>query len=482
MSELIIYLLKANVALIIFYLAYIMWLRKLTFYKLNRYYLLFSLIFSSVYPLINLSAWFAPALEIPGGILTVVPDWPQLQMAEEGMGMNGILGILFWIGVSVFGVLLLIKLTGVWRIHLKSVPSSWKIYPYRKTQEKTAPFSFWKNIYLNPILHSEDQYDQIFKHEQVHVSQLHSLDILIAETALLLFWYNPICWLTGQAVKENIEFITDQKVLSSGIDKKSYQFSLLNIAISSTQPVLGNHFNIKNLKKRIIMMNKKQTSKMRLGTYVLIVPAVVFGSLIFGVSQAYESREILKIVTAITPDISSDTLKKKPAIEKIEIEIEKEESINPVIKEVEKTVIILNDTVPAVGNPLVIVDGKNLPYELINTLAPDRIESINVLKGKNATSMHGEAGKNGVIEIVTKIDNHVSVDILEDINKHTLEGFSGEIDPNTLILLNGKKISQNELYRLAPEHIKEISVFKGEKAEEHFGEKGKNGVIQITTK
>ncbi|MEX2591432.1 MAG: M56 family metallopeptidase [Anditalea sp.] len=240
-----------------------------------------------------------------------------------------------------FGVLLLAKLTGVWRIHLKSVPSSWKIYPYRKTQEKTAPFSFWKNIYLNPILHREDEYDKVFKHEQVHVSQLHSLDVLIAETALLLFWYNPICWLTGQAVRENIEFITDQKVLSSGTDKQGYQFSLLHIAISSTQPVLGNHFNIKNLKKRIIMMNKKQTSKMHFGKYVFILSAVVFGSLIFGVSKAYESSN------------NNET--------------------SPIQKEIERTAIIDKDTLPTEANPLILVDGIVLPYESPNKLAPNKL-------------------------------------------------------------------------------------------------------------
>ncbi|MEX2591431.1 MAG: hypothetical protein WD426_01570 [Anditalea sp.] len=102
MSELIIYLLKANVALMLFYLGDHLWLRKLTFYKLNRVYLLFSLVFSSVYPFINLSDWFTRDPKISGGILTVVPDWQQLQLAEEGMGMNGILGAVFWVGVGVW--------------------------------------------------------------------------------------------------------------------------------------------------------------------------------------------------------------------------------------------------------------------------------------------------------------------------------------------------------------------------------------------
>jgi outer membrane receptor for ferrienterochelin and colicin len=62
------------------------------------------------------------------------------------------------------------------------------------------------------------------------------------------------------------------------------------------------------------------------------------------------------------------------------------------------------------------------------------------------------------------------------------EGFSGKIDENTLILLNGKKISQRGLDKLHPDRIEAISVFKGVEAEEHFGKEGKDGVIEITTK
>src|SRR5690606_7206960 len=205
MSELIIYLIKANIALALFYIGFRFGLRNLTFYKLNRYYLLFAFIFSSTYSLINWTDLFKDKTEIPIEALSILPDWQQFQIVDEGIQWNQIVEVFFWLSTIVFVLMFLIKLFGILRIHLKSVPAQWTIYPYRKSKEDIIPFSFWKNIYLNPTKHKEVELDKIFKHEYIHVCQLHSLDILIAETALIFFWYNPICWLLRKDMRENIE-------------------------------------------------------------------------------------------------------------------------------------------------------------------------------------------------------------------------------------------------------------------------------------
>jgi len=58
------------------------------------------------------------------------------------------------------------------------------------------------------------------------------------------------------------------------------------------------------------------------------------------------------------------------------------------------------DTVPS---PLLIVDGKiNEDFNTVNSIDPDTIESVNVLKGEQALKKYGEKGRNGVIEITLK--------------------------------------------------------------------------------
>jgi outer membrane receptor for ferrienterochelin and colicin len=62
--------------------------------------------------------------------------------------------------------------------------------------------------------------------------------------------------------------------------------------------------------------------------------------------------------------------------------------------------VVVQSTKPS---PLYVVDGeiKALNYNLAN-ISPDEIESINVIKGKDAFTKYGEAAKNGVVEITTK--------------------------------------------------------------------------------
>jgi TonB-linked SusC/RagA family outer membrane protein len=58
-------------------------------------------------------------------------------------------------------------------------------------------------------------------------------------------------------------------------------------------------------------------------------------------------------------------------------------------------------SISAGSNPLIVVDG--VPYEgSLNSIAPQDIETFNVLKDAAATSMYGARGSNGVLMITTK--------------------------------------------------------------------------------
>ena len=51
---------------------------------------------------------------------------------------------------------------------------------------------------------------------------------------------------------------------------------------------------------------------------------------------------------------------------------------------------------------LYIVDGKPSNAKKVKKMAPDTIESINILKGESAVEKYGKKAKDGVIEITTK--------------------------------------------------------------------------------
>ena len=51
-----------------------------------------------------------------------------------------------------------------------------------------------------------------------------------------------------------------------------------------------------------------------------------------------------------------------------------------------------------------------------------------------------------------------------------------------LYLIDGKEITREEMNNISPETIDKVEVLKGDSATEKYGDKGKNGVVIITTK
>lgn len=54
------------------------------------------------------------------------------------------------------------------------------------------------------------------------------------------------------------------------------------------------------------------------------------------------------------------------------------------------------------NNPMLLLDGVPVALELLNSLNPNDIESINVLKGTSAAAVYGPDARNGVIVVTTK--------------------------------------------------------------------------------
>lgn len=65
-----------------------------------------------------------------------------------------------------------------------------------------------------------------------------------------------------------------------------------------------------------------------------------------------------------------------------------------------ETRVIIRDGSFGGEKPLVLVDGKVVAD--MNSISPDRIATVDVLKGEGATKLYGTEGKNGVIVITTK--------------------------------------------------------------------------------
>lgn len=512
--ELIIYLLKVNLALLLFYGGYQLFLKHLTFYSLNRIYLLLGLIYSSLYPLIKPGDLLKSNTGLKEQISSITPDWQGsvsyvISQSPDSGNVYWQAGIfIFWTGVIFMSIRLIIQMFSLLILHMQSEPSGSGDYRFRVISKKLNPFSFWKTIYVNPEYHQPEELQSILKHEQIHVKQLHSMDVLIAELSIIFYWFNPGAWLMKKAIQANLEFITDQQVLNSGIDCRKYQYALLKINVLPQNALPVNNFHLLTIKKRIAMMNKKPTNGIKKSIYLLLLPAMMFMVLIVTNSKAALNNNPMSGVIKNLPGMpqiiginsylsdegikSSEMLNtpnKKSGIISSESTIQADTNK---IKKIDKVILsgkfsIEGDSLRAgAKKPMYILDGVEVKDP--GRINPDNIATINVLKGALSTARYGSAASAGVIEIATKT---ASISSIENTKPASTAGFGqdqsekvslGGLNNNELILLDGKEVDRSVLNNLSVMSVGKIEVFKGEKALSKFGEKGRQGVVVISTK
>ncbi|MFK8007707.1 MAG: ankyrin repeat domain-containing protein [Saprospiraceae bacterium] len=145
---------------------------------------------------------------------------------------------------------------------------------------KMEPCSFFKYIFINPTEYDYETYEQILAHEKIHVAKWHTLDLLIAEIAVITLWFNPFIWKFRKEIEKNIEYQTDDLLVRGEAEEKEiYQMNLLKIA-TYTQPLsITTNYNQSLIKNRIIKMNTKKSNPHSFWKYAFIAPTI-FGLLL----------------------------------------------------------------------------------------------------------------------------------------------------------------------------------------------------------
>ncbi len=360
MPEILPYLFQVNAAVLAFYLLYRLVFRSLTFYTTNRYILLLGLLFSLLYPFLDLPQLFEQSLAISEGNSFAMQGWPAATLSRQSLQPDYWLWIqlLFW-GVSALLLLrLLLRLYSLYRLHANTTPAYYQHYRFRKVSLPVNPFSFWRTMYLNPDCHQAEELGAILQHEKVHIDELHTLDVLVAEVLLLFCWFNPAMWLTKRAIGENLEFITDQRLLQGGMESKAYQYCLLKISRLSQASSLATNFNFSTIKTRISMMNKRKSASLHMLKYALILPLAT--GLLYACNVEDEPAE--------------DLLPREPGTAEQTLSAE----------------------------TTYYLDGEESSQAEVNQLKPEEIAMVDVYKGEQAINSYG---KKEVVVITTKANS-----------------------------------------------------------------------------
>jgi BlaR1 peptidase M56 len=196
--------------------------------------------------------------------------------ASDAIGVLMILHALFYcylIGVCFFGARLMLQMVVLcYQAYTQPVIRDGR-YRIVETSGNRAPCSFGNNIFINPALYDPETYQQILIHEKIHVSGRHTLDILAAEIAVVLQWFNPFIWLYRREVENNLEFLTDQSVLlHRDVERSAYQLSLLRVSAPHLPFSITNNYNQSLLKRRIVMMNSQRSPRSTVWKYFFLLP------------------------------------------------------------------------------------------------------------------------------------------------------------------------------------------------------------------
>ncbi|CAH8281769.1 BlaR1 peptidase M56 [Mariniflexile fucanivorans] len=505
------YLLKVSAIIAIFYLSYKIFLQRETFFEQNRWFLLMGLITSFLLPFLVIPIYIeATPLDFSGYVFETTSVNENF---EKPFNILDYLPLAYGIGVLFFSIRFLVQFTSLALVIFKNQSGKTGRFIFIKTTNSVSPFSFFNWIVYNPAQFSSTELEQIITHEKVHANQKHSLDILLTHLSCIVLWFNPFIWLFSNLLKQNLEFIADKETAKQTSCKKNYQYTLLKTSMPSHQVALSNSFYNSSIKKRIVMLQKSKSKKINQLKYALIIPVLGLFLMSFNNKEVY--------------------------VEKLEVNLEN-----------------VNQTEPE--PPLYFVDGNETSKKDVESINPENIDSINVLKGKVAIEKYGAKGKHGVVEITTKwktefiigkpmdsvkvtgyaqpqdsvLKTKIGTKINATNNENQLNPWKITIGRNAvsypdtdtlkwqptkkrvglnwvseeenkvslsstnesnikmassngkelLYFIDGKESKKNEMDNLQHYNIESINVLKDDMAIEKYGEKGKYGVIEVTTK
>jgi len=307
MNSLLVYLVQSGFCLSALYLIYWLFLRRDTFFGISRVFLVFSVLASFLFPLLDIS--FLAGQEQTYMVLlepVVITTDNIKETLISNLTVTQILFVAYLIGSSIVLVRFFYRLIQIGLLIRKFGIAQEDGLKVVYVSSDYTPFSFFNLLFVSKEITNKNQLKKIIAHEQIHIQQKHSADLILIEVMAILQWFNPFIWLCRKSLKTIHEFQADQGVLNLGYEKRDYQQLLLNQTFGVQLNTLSNNFNHSLIKTRFKMMTKTKTKKTALLKMVFVVPAAVVLALIFSISVtdrviAQTDSEVKKVANTQEP-------------------------------------------------------------------------------------------------------------------------------------------------------------------------------------
>ncbi len=480
------YVIKAAITLALLYSCFFIFLSKETFHRFNRCMLVGIMLVSLVMPMFHFTTSHPTTLNEEVYIVQNYIEHdttPIIVTAQQAQGITWIQA-LTWIYMA--GVVLMLILTLVQAISLCRFMCS----GVRHTDTKgntvilhnndVPPFSIFRYIVMS-VKDYESSRQYILTHEQEHIRLGHTYDLLLLQGMKTLMWFNPFIWFLSRDLKAVHEYEADQAVINQGIDAKSYQQLLVMKVVGNRLQPFTNNLNHGSLKKRIVMMYQKPSNRWLMLKALCAIPVAALTINTFATPIETDPVEDM-VKTLETTNVPTINEVKENVLTTVESVDETPFAIHPVADQYGRITGFTHEGKPADGYfectaEYVFINGRQATEaELRNYKTLLANSTFEMVKTENGTAKYNYKDKHGIIVI------------------HTQEASAAPDDNNPLVIVNGVEINLPadlktlndetiaKALNIKEDDVESITVLKDAAATAIYGERGKNGVIEIKVK
>jgi len=494
MTPFLLYIGRSSLYLVLFYAFFLLVMRRTTFFRLNRILLLAGTVACFLLPLLRIRTVVLPLLM--AGPLTEAASEPALTAGPsaaspfpylELLYIIGFLAVLGWTAVAMVRMYRTIRTGAVTRLD-----DGTKLV---LTEADIPSFSWGRTIVMsrkdaeaNPVIRL---------HEEAHIHKAHTLDILLFTAVTLVHWFNPLVWITLSELKLLHEYEADDAVLDKGIDATQYQLLLVRKAVGDKRFTLANGFQHAKLKNRIDMMLKTPSSGWKRLSWLAILPFLAGTMFLCNpvrakvVSADLSETVLTETVPAALPDttkaIPFSLLEVKPTFQGGEAGTSFSKWVNENLKypQAAKDAGVQGRVTLQF---IVYPDGKVRDAKVLRGAHPDLdAEALRVVSASPDWTpgyVNGEPVKvTYTFPVIFQLSGKktepktASIHVSGEANDVFIRGALAD---SVLFVLDGKVVPSRKDINL--ENIESIQVLKEEKAIEKYGEKGRYGVVEFTSK
>ena len=365
-------------------------------------------------------------------------------------------------------------------------------------------FSMGRYIVLPENLAQSEDLPMVLRHEMAHIRLRHSWDLLMADLAGCLQWFNPFYHLLRRELQAVHEFEADREVLGKGVDAEAY--SMLLIRVSSGREILpkqvwggnmavcSNALNYNQLKNRLKMMTRQESKRGAKAKALCFLPVLAVGLLLFGqkeyvyarVSPLPESGDVrTETITALQEAVSparalaSDTsleekiqqvqsISASIADDLFKISLEVSEEVEAGIREVLDALdsrmefeingktVGLSELVKGVQDGL--YDEKQLEITAFRIKDEDDSSRLEVSFDGQVMVWDENGGDTLTLTTISKPDSGVSL----TTSSSSVSVVRGDGEDDVRIYVDGKEVSREDFKKMSPDQFASIVVNKGD--------------------